>query len=309
MLRKDAAIRDRVWRLVSLAQQKPPVQESITSKHEPLAIPQMKTQEEMLDAIDLGCTAAPEGHAGRLWFLDPIDGTKTFLSGNQYAVALCLTINEEQKVGVLGCPNLPWSDIKTGTMSRDVNVETLTDPAGYGSISYAIAGMGSFVAELGAQSMGEPVLMKRSSIPASIKEARFLDSTRSSSRDHHCHNDVYKKLSITAPPMGIWATQMKYIALALGAGDAWFRCPPANSWRQCPWDHAGGMLIYTEAGGMFSNIRWNRHSFSNSRYFDGMWGYIVTDASLYDELKGAIDTVLTEHGKPPADLREEALSP
>jgi 3'-phosphoadenosine 5'-phosphosulfate (PAPS) 3'-phosphatase len=38
--------------------------------------------------------------------MDPIDRTKEFVKGGQYAVALALVENGEQKVGVLGCPNL-----------------------------------------------------------------------------------------------------------------------------------------------------------------------------------------------------------
>jgi len=39
--------------------------------------------------------------------LDPIDGTKGFLRGEQYAVALGLIDDGEVVLGVLGCPELP----------------------------------------------------------------------------------------------------------------------------------------------------------------------------------------------------------
>ena len=41
------------------------------------------------------------------WCLDPIDGTKGFLRGEQYAVCLALVRDGEVQLGVLGCPNLP----------------------------------------------------------------------------------------------------------------------------------------------------------------------------------------------------------
>ncbi|MBN1668690.1 MAG: hypothetical protein JW862_16470, partial [Anaerolineales bacterium] len=44
--------------------------------------------------------------ARRYWTLDPIDGTKGFLRGDQYAVALALVVDGELQVGALGCPNL-----------------------------------------------------------------------------------------------------------------------------------------------------------------------------------------------------------
>ena len=43
------------------------------------------------------------------WTLDPIDGTKGFLRGEQYAVCLALVVDSRVELGVLGCPNLPVS--------------------------------------------------------------------------------------------------------------------------------------------------------------------------------------------------------
>jgi len=59
----------------------------------------------LLDAIDRGTFAG--GKTGRMWTLDPIDGTKGFLRGEQYAVCLALIVDSKVKLGVMGCPNLP----------------------------------------------------------------------------------------------------------------------------------------------------------------------------------------------------------
>lgn len=61
----------------------------------------------MLTSIDRGNYTG--GRTGRFWTLDPIDGTKGFLRGDQYAVCLALIDNGQVQVGVLGCPNLPRS--------------------------------------------------------------------------------------------------------------------------------------------------------------------------------------------------------
>ena len=42
-----------------------------------------------------------------MWTLDPIDGTKGFLRGEQYAVCLALLVDAKVQVGIMGCPNLP----------------------------------------------------------------------------------------------------------------------------------------------------------------------------------------------------------
>jgi len=62
------------------------------------------TEDEVLTAIDHGVHGV--GPTGRYWVLDPIDGTKGFLRGGQYALCLALIENKEIVLGVLGCPNL-----------------------------------------------------------------------------------------------------------------------------------------------------------------------------------------------------------
>src|SRR5258708_40047252 len=42
-----------------------------------------------------------------MWTIDPVDGTKGFLRGDQYAVCVSLIVDSEVKLGVIGCPNLP----------------------------------------------------------------------------------------------------------------------------------------------------------------------------------------------------------
>ena len=43
----------------------------------------------------------------RFWTLDPIDGTKGFLRGGQYAISLAFLVDVRVELGVIGCPNLP----------------------------------------------------------------------------------------------------------------------------------------------------------------------------------------------------------
>ena len=48
----------------------------------------------------------PAGATGPYWTVDPIDGTKGFLRGDHYAIALGLIDGGEVVLGVLGCPRL-----------------------------------------------------------------------------------------------------------------------------------------------------------------------------------------------------------
>ena len=75
------------------------------------------------------------------WALDPIDGTKGFLRGGQYAVCLALIKDGEPVLGVVGCPNLP--------------VDYTSADAERGVIFVAVKGQGAFqVGALG--SLGRP---------------------------------------------------------------------------------------------------------------------------------------------------------
>ncbi|MHC5048556.1 MAG: inositol monophosphatase family protein, partial [Planctomycetota bacterium] len=62
----------------------------------------------VLDAID---NCDHDGSAAAYWTLDPIDGTKGFLRGQQYAIALARLERGQVVLGAMGCPNLPtdWS--------------------------------------------------------------------------------------------------------------------------------------------------------------------------------------------------------
>ncbi|CAG8473732.1 5732_t:CDS:2, partial [Gigaspora rosea] len=59
----------------------------------------------LLETIDRG--NFPGGSSGRMWTLDPIDGTMGFIRGEQFCVGLALIIDGDVHLGVLGCPNFP----------------------------------------------------------------------------------------------------------------------------------------------------------------------------------------------------------
>lgn len=117
MLRGDQGkeLCERVWGLVGQAMQvRDRYVEQVDGDGEEVGLKIPGSVEEMLDLIDLGQkggivsgnTGVGSGKRRRTWILDPIDGTKTYIRGQQYAVCLCLVEDGEQKVGVLGCPNL-----------------------------------------------------------------------------------------------------------------------------------------------------------------------------------------------------------
>lgn len=101
-LREDDSLAEHVWNLVKGTRL-----DDEKAEKEVLG-GSVQSKDEMLDLIDKGDSKG--GRSGRIWAIDPIDGTKGFLRGGQYAVCLGLMVDGDVKVGVLGCPNLPVDD-------------------------------------------------------------------------------------------------------------------------------------------------------------------------------------------------------
>jgi len=96
------------------------------------------TAEQIFDAIDRGGQEPPSG-SNAFWTLDPIDGTKGFLRGEQYAVSLARIERGAPTLGVLGCPNLALDKKKPPN-----------DPDPVGSLYFAVHGQGLWEARVGA---------------------------------------------------------------------------------------------------------------------------------------------------------------
>lgn len=130
-LREDKALSAEIWRLVK------DIRLGDNESNELLG-GLLPSEDAMLDIIDQGKSAG--GPKGRIWALDPIDGTKGFLRGGQYAVCLGLIEDGDVKVGAIGCPNLPVDD--SVAMTASIGVDQ-TDGAGMGVLFSAIKGQGS----------------------------------------------------------------------------------------------------------------------------------------------------------------------
>ena len=112
-------------------------------------VPGSPGEDEVLDWIDRG---GADASTDRYWTLDPIDGTKGFLRGEQYAVALGLIERGEVVLGVLGCPNL----------AHDGEA---------GALFAAVQGRDSRVLRLDASdsALGDPIRVSQISSPAEAR--------------------------------------------------------------------------------------------------------------------------------------------
>ncbi len=219
----------------------------------------------MIEWISVG---SADGTSDRYWTLDPIDGTKGFLRGDQYAIALALIDRGEVVLGVLGCPNLPNSDGSTGAIFA--------------------ATSGSCRAWYGTGTDPRPVQVASPTTPA---EARFCESVESAHSDQDQAAEIASLLGITAEPYRI-DSQCKYGAVARGDASIYLRLPTRADYREKIWDHAAGMFVVEQAGGRVTDADGRPLDFTHGRRLEHNRGIIATDGRFHDEVVTAVGQVL-----------------
>ena len=223
----------------------------------------------VLSWIDRGRAHAD---GGRYWTLDPIDGTKGFLRGEQYAVALGLIEDGEVVVGLLGCPNLP------------------DGAGGRGALFAAVRGEGARRLALwdAADAEGRGIEVAH---PRSPAEARFCESVESAHSDQDHSAKIAALLGITAEPLRI-DSQCKYAAVAEGDASIYLRLPTKKDYREKIWDHAAGKLVVEEAGGRVSDVEGAALDFRRGRTLAANRGVVATSGgALHDLVLAAIQQV------------------
>ena len=246
------------------------------------------TVEAMLEAIDAGNSAG--GAKGRIWALDPIDGTKGFLRGGQYAVCLALIEDGDVKVGVLGCPNLPVDD--SAPLAADVGKHG-TDEEGRGVLFAAVKGVGATSCALGRGALlqSQPIHMKQ--VP-NITEATFCESVEAAHSSHGDQATIAQKLGITKKSVRM-DSQAKYGSIARGAGDLYLRLPVRKDYVEKIWDHAAGDLIVREAGGEVTDAEGKRLDFGRGRTLTANKGVVAAPKEVHGKVLDVVKSVL--HGK------------
>lgn len=206
------------------------------------------------------------GRDNRQWVLDPVDGTKGFLRGGQYAVALALLIHGEPVLGVLGCPNLPFPAPEAAPEG----------PAGTGCLFAAVRGQGASVLPL--DGTGEiPVRVSNRSDP---RRAVLCESFEPSHMDGERMDTIARRLGLGAPPLRM-DSQCKYAAVASGQADVYLRIPPRDGFRENAWDHAAGWVVITEAGGTVTDLHGRPLDFSRGPTLDANFGILATNGGLH----------------------------
>ena len=217
------------------------------------------------------------GVSTRYWMLDPIDGTKGFLRGGQYAVALALMVDGRPQIGLLGCPEL--NIVQTRRHTDDV--ETPRRGVSTGCVVYAVRSRGTWTAALEEDTNPHTRLhVSRRSKPAN---ARLLRSFEAGHTNVGQIEQFAAALGILAEPV-LMDSQAKYAVLAAGQGDLILRLLSAEqpNYREKAWDQAAGSLVVEEAGGRATDLSGKPFDFTHGRELIDNRGVLVSNGRLHE---------------------------
>ncbi|MEA5510518.1 3'(2'),5'-bisphosphate nucleotidase [Crocosphaera sp. UHCC 0190] len=205
--------------------------------------------------------------APRYWTLDPIDGTKGFIRGDQYAIALALVEEGQLKLGILACPAFPLENGTTGLIFLAIR--------GQGSVEIPLKG-------------GTPKAIKVDN-SANFAELCRIESVESVHSDRAFQTALDQSLGLKSP-----AKQMdslaKYGAIARGDAHLYTRIPlpQFKDKKENIWDHGPGVIIVEEAGGIVTDLDGKCLDFSVGAKLSNNRGILTTNGTIHQQVLEAI---------------------
>ncbi|MFH1105490.1 MAG: inositol monophosphatase family protein [Actinomycetota bacterium] len=217
------------------------------------ALGQRCTSDDVVGWIDR------EGGTGsRTWAVDPIDGTKGFLRGDQFAVAVGILDYGVPVAGVLGCPRFEIGGATGVVLWGGPSIGAFVEPL--------IGGSGTRVAV---------------SEVAGPEGTRVLGSVEVAHGDPALVREVIDRVGLG----GGWVridSQVKYAAVAAGMAEVYLRPRSREDWRERIWDHAAGVAIVEGAGGRVTDLDGKPLDFTFGPTLAQNRGVLVTNGRVHD---------------------------
>ncbi len=242
-------------------------------------------EDALLDAIDAGAgdplsdRAREEG----FWTLDPIDGTKGFLRGEQYAVALAWVAGAKgggrvrPTIGVLGCPNLDPDHSRALDARSDVGTLFVAcEGDGCQEIRGLDASGPRRRVRASAWREGDPVVL-----------ARSVEAAHSSKGGT---DGVMREAGLETRSLYL-DSQCKYAVVARGQAHGYLRLPVKKDYIERIWDHAAGALVASEAGAIVSDAGGRGLDFSKGRGLETNRGVCVASDEVHGRIVDAVRRV------------------
>jgi 3'(2'), 5'-bisphosphate nucleotidase len=225
------------------------------------------------------------GSKGRHWVLDPVDGTLGFVRGDQYAVALALIENGKVLLGVLGCPNYP---VKKECLSNGCN--QTTGSVSKGCVMYAKKGSGqAWMQPLVSGGFPESAatVLKVSTVDDPVL-ATVCEPVERANSNHLFTAGLANSMGVRKQPLRVYS-MVKYAAIARGDAEVFMKFAQ-SSYKEKIWDHAAGVVIVEEAGGVVTDAGGRELDFSKGVYLEGLDRGIVASSGqvLHEKIIGAV---------------------
>ncbi|KAL3576703.1 hypothetical protein D5086_021986 [Populus alba] len=252
---------------------------------------------QILEAI--GRCNSTGGRNGRHWVLDPVDGTLGFVRGDQYAVALALIEEGKVVIGVLGCPNYPqkkeWLNHHHHHQSYQSmpKMSDTSDTWEKGCVLYAQKGSGeAWMQPLihgnkkhTWSSSAQRVLVSAIDDPAL---ATFCEPVEKANTNHSFTAGVAHSMGLKKQPLRVHS-MVKYAAIARGDAEIFMKFAQSG-YKEKIWDHAAGVIIVEEAGGVVTDAGGHPLDFSRGLYLEGLDRGIVacSGTTLHEKLIGSV---------------------
>lgn len=246
------------------------------------------SREHMCDLIDECGTSSPAAE-GRTWIFDPIDGTKTYIRGEQYAINVALLVDGQQAMGAVGCPNM---SMKPAVPFLDCHVD------GAGTIAFAIKGHGAFVQ--GIDGLSAPVKLPSLSPDLTLRDVRFVTCTTVDSALAGVNEAVARDINPAGmdayPACNLLPWVLRWVSLARGLCNTATWVYKSRDRVGKVWDHAGAMLLFEETGGRITDVLGRPVDLVTGRKMTRNFGFVAAPVHLHGEVLEALQSVLRAKG-------------
>lgn len=201
--------------------------------------------------------------AARTWVIDPIDGTKGFIAGRHYTIAVGFLMDGVPSFGALGCPAYTP---ETGYIfyTEDSNV---------------------YRVPLHEEQQPAPIA---ASTQADAASSRGVESFESGHTDHSTLDRIRVELGTTPELVVRMDGQDKYAAVACGDAEYYLRLSPDADRKERIWDHAAGVALVQAAGGIVTDLDGKPLDFSQGKTLASNRGIIACNQTLQEQLLQAV---------------------
>ncbi|KAB2095839.1 hypothetical protein ES319_A01G067500v1 [Gossypium barbadense] len=237
------------------------------------------------------------GPTGRHWVLDPVDGTLGFVRGDQYAVALGLIEDGKLVLGVLGCPNYPMRKELLNYNHQCNQIKPTSPPSSdiwqKGCVMYARRGTGQawmqplIHGDTKFEWPNSATLLQASPVD-DPSLATFCEPVEKANSNHLFTEGLANSIGLKNRPIRVHS-MVKYAAIARGDAEVYIKFA-RSGYKEKIWDHAAGVVIVEEAGGVVTDAGGRPLDFSRGLYLEGLDRGIVACSGpiLHDKIIGAV---------------------